>query len=274
MKTQPGTPLFEMASSDFTEVQKMFLQAKSELKSAKNNLERKQDLHKHGVAALRDLEDAQTQFDVHQQQYDNAAANLRIYGVNPDNFKFGQNLVVSSPIAGEVIVNDVVLGQYITDNDEPHVKIAQLNKVWVVGEIKEKDIGFVTQLDEARITLSAYPDKELTGEIYHIDEVVDEGTRSLKVMIECENKENLLKPGMYVSVKFIDKARETLLVPAKSVLQYNDRSFVYVEVSKGNYLQRFVETGVSVNDAIIITKGLSENESIITEGAFYLLDAK
>lgn len=274
MKTQPGTPLFEMASPDFTEVQKTLLQAKSELKFAKNNLERQQDLYEHGVAALRDLEEAQTQFDMHKQEYDNAASNLRIYGVNPESFSFGQNLVVSSPIAGEVIVNEVVMGQYITDNDEPYVKIAQLSKVWVVGEVKEKDLGFITQLDEAKITLSAYPDMEITGEIYHIDEVVDENTRSVKVMIECENENNLLKPGMHVNVKFIDISRETLLVPAKSVLQYNDRSFVYVEASKGNYIQRFVDTGVSVGNDIIITKGLSENESIVTGGAFYLLDAK
>ena len=65
-----------------------------------------------------------------------------------------------------------------------------------------------------------------------------------------------------------------MLIPAKSVLQYNDKSFVYVEVSKGNYLQRFVETGVSVDDSIIVVSGLAENESIVTEGAFYLLDAK
>ena len=93
-------------------------------------------------------------------------------------------------------------------------------------------------------------------------------------MIECENRDNILKPGMYVSVKFIDKSKETLLVPAKSILQYNDRSFVYVEVSKGKYVRRFVETSVSVEDDIIVTKGLEENESIVTEGAFYLLDAK
>lgn len=274
MKTQPGTPLFEMASSDFSEVQKSLLQAKSELKSASANLKRQQDLHEHGVAALRDLEEAQTQFDMQQQEYDNAASSLKIYGVNPESFSLGQNLVVSSPIAGEVIANDVVLGQYIKDDDEPHAKIAQLNKVWVVGEVKEKDLGFITQLDEAKISLSTYPDQEITGTIYHIDEIVDENTRSVKVMIECENRDNILKPGMYVSVKFIDKSKETLLVPAKSILQYNDRSFVYVEVSKGKYVRRFVETSVSVEDDIIVTKGLEENESIVTEGAFYLLDAK
>lgn len=274
MKTQPGTPLFEMASSDFSEVQKMLLQARSELKSARSNLQRQQDLHAHGVAALRDLEDAQTLFDMQQQEYDNAAASLRIFGVNPENFSLGQNLVVRSPIAGEVIANDVVLGQYIKDDDHPHAKIAQLNKVWVVGEVKEKDLGFITQLDVAKISLSAYPDKEIAGKIYHIDEIVDENTRSVQVLIECDNEESLLKPGMYVSVKFVDTSRETLLIPAKAVLQYNDRSFVYVEVTKGCYVQRFVETGVSVDDSIIVVSGLAENESIVTEGAFYLLDAK
>lgn len=274
MKTQPGTPLFEMASSEFSEVQKSLLQAKSELKSAKANLQRQKDLHAHGVAALRDLEEAQTQFDMQQQEYDNAASSLRIYGVNPENFSIGQNLVVSSPIAGEVIANEVVMGQYIKDDDEPYAKIAQLNKVWVVGEVKEKDLGFITQLDEAKISLAAFPDKELTGSIYHIDEIVDEDTRSVKVLIECENENNVLKPGMYVSVKFVDTAKETLLIPAKSVLQYNDRSFVFVEVSEGNYMRRYVETSVSVGDDIVVIKGLKENESIVTEGAFYLLDAK
>lgn len=274
MKTQPGTPLFEMASSDFTEVQKSLLQAQSELKSARANLQRQQDLHKHGVAALRDLEEAQTYFDMQQQEYDNAASSLRIYGVDPESFKLGQNLIISSPIAGEVITNDVVLGQYIKEDDEPHAKIAQLNKVWVVGEVKEKDLGFITQLDEAKIGFTAFPEREISGKIFHIDEIVDEDTRSVRVMIECNNEDNLLKPGMYVSVKFIDQSRETLLIPSKAVLQYNDRTFVFVKLSEGMYMRRYVETGVSVDDKIVVTSGLNEDETIIVEGAFYLQDAR
>lgn len=274
MKTQPGTPLFEMASPDFTEIQKSYLQAKSELNSARANLNRQQDLYNHGVAAQRDVEEAQTHYDMQKQEYDNVAANLKIYGVNPDNFSFGQNLVVSSPIAGEVIVNDIVQGHYLRDDDEPRAKIAQLNKVWVVGEVKEKDVKFITDLDEAKIILSAYPDRELTGHIFHIDEIVDESIRSVRVLIECDNSEGMLKPGMYVSVRFTDHAKSSMLVPLKSVLQFNDQSFVFVEVEKGKYMRRIVETGTSVDDKIIITKGLEVGETIITEGAFYLLEAK
>lgn len=72
----------------------------------------------------------------------------------------------------------------------------------------------------------------------------------------------------------MDKPRNTILVPAKSVLQHDDSSFVFVEVADGNFMRRNVVTGDSVDDKIIITSGLENNETIITEGAFYLLDAK
>ena len=274
MKTVPGTPLFEMASPDFTEIQKSYLQAKSELSSAKANLDRQIDLFDHGVAAKRNVEEAQTHYDMQKQEYDNMASNLKLYGIEQDNFSLGQNLIVRSPIAGEVIVNDIVQGHYLREDDEPRAKIAQLNKVWVVGEVKEKDVNFISDLEEAKITLSAYPDRELTGQIFHIDEIVDESIRSVRVLIECDNSEGMLKPGMYVSVKFIDHEKSSLLVPLKSVLQFNDRSFVFVEVEKGKFMRRYIETGTSIDDKIIVTKGLDAGETIITEGAFYLLEAK
>lgn len=251
MRTKPGTPLFEMASPSFTDVQKSFFQARSERNSAKANLERQQDLYEHGVAAQRDLEEAQTNYDMQQQEYDNAAAGLRIYGVNTNSFSLGQPLIITSPIAGEVISNEIVLGHYIRADDEPRAKIARLDKVWVAGEVKEKDIAFVNRLDKAEITLAAYPDKKITGNIYHVDEIVDEETRSVKVLMECVNEDHTLKPGMYVNVTFIDKPQNTLFVPAKAVLQYNDKSFVFVELSPGKYQRRFVETGNTVGDNII-----------------------
>ena len=274
MKTVPGTPLFEMASPDFNEIQKSYLQAKSELNSAKANLDRQLDLFEHGVTAKRDVEEAQTHYDMQKQEYDNMASNLRLYGINQDNFALGQDLIVRSPIAGEVIVNDIVQGHYLREDDEPRAKIAQLNKVWVVGEVKEKDLSFISELEEAKITLSSYDDVEITGQIFHVDEIVDESIRSVRVLIECDNSEGMLKPGMYVTVQFIDHEKVSLLVPLTSVLQYDDKSFVFVEVEKGQFMRRYIETGTSIDDKIIVTKGLEAGETIITEGAFYLLEAK
>jgi len=75
-------------------------------------------------------------------------------------------------------------------------------------------------------------------------------------------------------VKFIDTPEKTILIPSKAVLQFNDKSFVFVQAKEGQYLRRFVETGVTVNDRIQVISGLSPGDIIISEGAFYLLEAK
>ncbi|WP_406843427.1 efflux RND transporter periplasmic adaptor subunit [Flavobacterium soyae] len=274
MKTKAGTPLFEMVSPDFIDAQKSFFQAKSAYQATRLSLKRQQDLKANGVGSQKDLEEAETNFEVNEKEYQNAIASLKIFGVNVNKLVFGQPLIVTSPIAGEIITNEVVMGQYIKADDAPKAKVADLKKVWVAGQVKEKDIRFIQELDGADIQIASYPDKKITGKIYHIDEIVDEATRSVQVLIECYNNNHTLKPGMYVNVKFIDIARSTLFVPAKAVLQFNDKSFVLVQIAKGKFTRRYVETGISKNGKIAISSGLKSNETIISEGAFYLLEAK
>lgn len=274
MKTQAGTPLFEMVSPDFIDAQKNFFQSKSAYQVAKLSLKRQQDLKSNGVGSQKDFEEAETNFEVNEKEYQNAIASLKTFGVNVNKLVFGQPLIISSPIAGEIITNDVVMGQYIKADDLPKAKVADLKKVWVAGQIKEKDIRLIHKLNGAEIQIASYPDKKITAKIYHVDEMVDEATRSVQILIECLNKDHTLKPGMYVTVKFIDTPENTLFVPAKAVLQFNDKSFVLVQIAKGKYTRRYVETGISNNGKIAILSGLKSNETIISEGAFYLLEAK
>lgn len=274
MKTQAGTPLFEIVSPDFIDAQKNFFQAKSAYQVAKLSLKRQQDLKHNGVASQKDLEEAENNFEVNEKEYQNTIASLKIFGVNVNTLVFGQPLIITSPIAGEVIRNEVVMGQYIKEDDSPKAIIADLKKVWIAGQIKEKDIPFIHQLDGAQIQLASYPDKKIIGKIYHVDEIIDEATRSVQVLIECINEDHTLKPGMYVTVKFVDAPKNTLFVPAKAVLQYNDKSFVLVQLEKGKYIRRYVKTGITSKGKIAILSGLKSNETIISEGAFYLLEAK
>ncbi|RKR05536.1 cobalt-zinc-cadmium efflux system membrane fusion protein [Flavobacterium sp. 90] len=274
MKTQPGKPLFEMVSPDFIDAQKNFFQAKSAYQAARLSLKRQQDLKANGVGSQKDLEEAQTNFEVNEKEYQNTIASLKIFGVNVNKLIFGQPLIVTSPIAGEIITNEVVMGQYIKADDTPRAKVADLKKVWVAGQVKEKDIHFIHELDGAEIQVGSYPNKKITGKIYHVDEIVDETTRSIQVLIECLNSDHALKPGMYVTVKFTDTPKNTLFVPAKAVLQFNDKSFVLVQIAKGEYTRRYVETGISNNGKIAILSGLKPNETIISQGAFYLLEVK
>ncbi|AOM80506.1 efflux RND transporter periplasmic adaptor subunit [Pedobacter steynii] len=274
MKVDPGTPLFEMVSAEFIETQKNFFAAKSELKMAGLNLKRQQDLKKNEVGSSKDLEEAEVAYELILKEYENLKAALKIYQTDPEKMVLGQPLIVRSPIKGEVIQNELVTGHYLKSDEVPHAKIAELNKVWIAGQVKEKDIRFIRQGDDTTIEIAAYPGRKITGKVYHVDELVDEETRSVKVLIECENKDYTLKPGMYVTVTFKDSPQNTAVVPVKSVLQMNDSSFVFLQTTPGSFVRRKVQTAATDEGRMVILSGLKPGETIVSEGGFYLLEAK
>lgn len=274
MKVNPGTPLFEFVSPDFLAAQKEYFQAKTDMHTAELTLNRQNDLHKNSVGSVRDLEEAKAAYAIAEKEMENAAAALRVYGVDIKSMVFGQPMIIRSPIKGEVITNEVVNGHYIKDDDPAHATVADLSKVWVVGLVKEKDIRFIHDHDKATVELAAFPGEKIVGKVYHVEEVIDEETRAAKVLIECDNPKQFIKPGMYATVYFEDDAHEALFVPAKAVLQYNDRSYVFVKLGDGHYYRQYVETGVTQDGKIQIISGLELDKEIVSEGAFYLLDAK
>ncbi|QNK64023.1 efflux RND transporter periplasmic adaptor subunit [Pedobacter sp. PAMC26386] len=274
MKTTAETPLFEISSPDFIAAQKVFFQEKSQFQQAERTLRRQKDLMAHGVGTQKDLEEAQTGYDVEKKELENAVIGIKIFKANPDKLSLGQALVVHAPIAGEVIENKVVLGQFIKDDAASVATVANLNKVWISGQVKEKDIRYINEKDECEIEVAALPGKKLTGKVYHVNEIVDEDTRSIQVLIECNNSDHALKPGMYVSVNFIDAPTSAILIPLKSILQMNDANFVFVVTAAGKYQKRKVETGNTEGDRVVIKSGLAKGEKIVSEGGFYLLEAK
>ena len=157
---------------------------------------------------------------------------------------------------------------------DPQALVAELSKVWVVGQLKEKDINGIHETDEVDIEAAGIPGLIIPGIVYHISEMLDETTRSVEVFIECANSGRNLKPGRYVTVQFTEKADSSILIPASAVMQMEESTFVFVK-SKGNgYSKRMIKTSGTDNDLIILKSGLRSEEEIVTEGAFYLLEAK
>jgi cobalt-zinc-cadmium efflux system membrane fusion protein len=274
MKTTSETPLFEISSPDFIAAQKIFFQEKSQMQQAEKTLKRQQDLIANGVGTQKDLEEAHTAYEVEKKEYENAVIGIKIFKADPDKLSLGQALVVHSPIAGEVIEDKVVLGQFIKDDAASVATVAELSKIWIVGQVKEKDIRFIHELDECNIEIAALPEEHIRGKVYHVKEIVNEDTRSVEVLIETNNTNHTLKPGMYVTVNFIVAPVNAILIPSKALLQMNDASFVFIETAAGRYVKRKVETAGTQGERIVIQSGLNNGDKIVSEGSFYLLDAK
>mgnify|MGYP001164607141 CR=1 FL=1 len=267
-RVKKNTPLFEISSTEFMSVQKDFFQARSAKDLAEKELKRKNGLAE--ITSKRELEEAQNSFQIAEKEYENAVAALNVFQVDINDVVLGAPLVVYSPISGQVITNNIVIGQYITNESDPIATIADLSQVWIMAQVKEKDIRYIHKGDEMDMHIAAYPDADIKGTVFHIGGAVDEDTRSTKVLSICDNQDELLKIGMYTTIHFLDKASEQIHIPEKSLLQGEKGSYVLLETQPNTYVRTPVEVEVTKNGQAIITKGLSAGQRIISEGGYYL----
>lgn len=269
-----GSPLFEISSPSYFETSKAYFGAKQELEQALKSLTREKDLLANSVGVAKDVEEAEVNYQLKKQDYENAVSALKVFQVDPQHLKLGEPLIVRSPISGKVVTNNIIIGQYLKEDTEPLAVVADLNKVWVVAHVKEKDIRMIEKLQEVEVRLSASPDELINGKIYHISEMLDEATRSVEVIIECGNSEGRMKPFMYSTVLLTDATIDAMLIPTVAILQQENNCYVFVKVGNNKFRKVSVTVSTTDGDKSVITDGLTTGDEIITEGAFYLLDVK
>ncbi|MGL6128038.1 efflux RND transporter periplasmic adaptor subunit [Chryseobacterium artocarpi] len=270
-KVSAGSPLFEVLSSGYLDVQKEYSDALNEAGLAEKRYKRQQDLVKHGVGIQKELEEAETEFKNKKISLSNASTALKIYN---SQSKGSGGLIVRAPIAGEVISNKIVTGQYLREDAEPVMIVAELSKVWISGEVKEKDLRFIKNGDQVSVKVNTYPDRAITGKVYHINDWVDEATRSIKVLIECNNPDRTLKPGMFATIIYSTDSENTIIIPNSSLMQKDDNQYVWIKTGKNQFMKRNVTTTEASEKTVKITSGLKSGDEIMTTGGIYLLDVK
>ena len=273
-KMDVGSPVFEISSPTFFDAGKTYYQSKQEMLLMEKNLKRQQDLLNNGVGTQKDLDEAEVNFELTKRDYENSIASLRVYHVNPEEMVLGQPLIVRSPIRGEIVENDIVIGQYLKEDAKPVAIVAELSKIWVIGQLKEKDISSVHKSDEVEIRLTGKPDLIIKGNVFHIGEILDEATRSVQVYVLSDNAERIMKPGMYVTTQFTEDQENAILIPESALFQMEQSAFVFVDIGNSRYLKRKVVAGVTDSNRVIIKKGLKPGEEIVTDGGILLLDIK
>jgi membrane fusion protein, heavy metal efflux system len=267
-------PVFEISSPEYFETGKVYYQSKEEMDLAYKNMSRQKDLLNKGVGVQKDFEESQVNFELKKKDFENSIASLRVFQVDTAELVLGQPLIVRSPINGSVVENNIVIGQYIKEDSEPVATVAELSKIWVAGQVKEKDIRYISEHSEVEIRPIAFPDKVIKGKIYHIKSIIDEETRSVQVLVECDNKDRIMKPGMFVSAIFRHSIDSALVIPSKAIFQHDDASFVFLHLGGSRYLKRRIEILTGDKDSVIVKTGLSSGDEIISYGGFYLLEER
>jgi Cu(I)/Ag(I) efflux system membrane fusion protein/cobalt-zinc-cadmium efflux system membrane fusion protein len=181
-------------------------------------------------------------------------------------------MLVTAPASGYITERNALPNLYV----EPATRLytlADLSRVWVEAQLFPEDMGRVKPGDLADITLDAYPGRTVRGRIESVLPQVDMATRTGRVRIDLPNPEVRFKPGMYVNIDLkVGLGRQTT-VPASAVLMTGTRSIAFLYRADGQLIPQDVEPGQTIGDRLIILKGLSPGQRVVSSANF-LVDSE
>jgi len=260
-----GQVLATVHSPDFVQAQGDYLKARSTLEVAKRQWERQNDLQAHKVAAAREVEQAQSDFEAAKNNVASAIARLRAYGLDPNTDALGQPLRLCAPLAGRVVDMAAALGEFRNDNNASLMTIADLSHVWISASVPEKDVHFVAVGQEVQALLPAYPGEIFTGKVEAIGDLLDPDTRVVKVRAVLPNPQGRLKPGMFATVTVTGRPETRVTIPTTAVLEAGGKMLVYQQTQAWQFEPREVALGSYQGNRAVILKGLSDGAVILAE---------
>ncbi|AHE66849.1 efflux RND transporter periplasmic adaptor subunit [Legionella oakridgensis] len=208
-----------------------------------------------------------------------AHQRLLLWGITEEDIeqlkrtgKITRTMTIHSPIQGTVLKKMALIGMRIEPGDELYT-IADLSRLWVLGDIYEYELPYIKLGQMADLTLSYLPNELFKAKLDFIYPIIDMKTRTAKVRFEVDNQKEQLKPGMYVNLELKIPLGERLVVPKNAVLLTGERAVVFIYHGNGKIEWRDVTLGVRAGDLLEILQGVKEGDNIITSANF-LIDSE
>lgn len=180
---------------------------------------------------------------------------------------------IRAPFDGVITTYDVAVGE-IVEPERALVTVANLNTVWILADVYEKDLARVPASGEVSVKVDAYPDKVFKGQLTYVSDVIDPKSRSAKVRSVVENPENLLRLDMFARVSIPTKDQQrAIAVPVDAIQQIDGQAAVFVRESDTRFRRQNVQVGLQAGKLVEIKAGLKPGDTIVTVGSFYFKTA-
>ena len=260
--------------------------AKATAKQAERDLNRTTDLAKKEFVSQADLDISQSAYDVALAGIEAANAALAQSRATLKQAKLNlEYTTVESPIDGTVISRSVDVGQTVQASMTAPVlfTIAQdLKRMQVDTSVAEADVGKLKEGLEAGFTVDAFPNKRFVGTVRQIRyaATVVSNVVTYDAVIDVENPELLLRPGMTANVTFVTAEADDVLKIPNAALRFRlaepaqkmdgigppPKGTRMVTVLRDGKPERVaVQTGVTDGSSTEVVSGLDVNDIVITD---------
>lgn len=281
--------------------------AKLAVEDAKRNLDRTKKLWDEELVSQKDMDNALYNYDslsaqllslqsIYQSnlaqlssaeaQHKTSAAQVKQNQAVLDAVSFDlQHTRIISPVNGIVISRNVDVGQTVASSFQTPTLFTiakDLTKMQVNTNVNESDIGMVFWGQEAIFTVDAYPEYTFKGKVSQIRNApqIIQNVVTYDSVIEVDNRELKLKPGMTANISLLVAKKEGVLMVANAALRFKpkDKDIEKVQkephtkgkkiwVLKGSQvIPVSVKTGISNGTHTEITDGdIKEGSAVVLE---------
>lgn len=255
-QVKKGDVLVEMTSA---EQAALMDEARLTAEEAKKQLERNKALAKTGAVSPSLL-------DQLTRQYTAASAH---YLALESRYK---DMLITAPFSGTVGLRNISVGSLIspgqiitTLNDDSKMKLD-----FTVPAIYLRSLRVGLPIEASSYDLG---DKKFKGEIYSIDNQIDESTRSITVRALIDNPKHELKQGLLMSVVLHADMRKALVISEAALVPMGSNNFVFVlQPNKDNKTspwlaeRRQIQIGQRYKGMVEVSAGLNDGDKVVTHG--------
>jgi len=230
----------------------------SRLKRLKEQYNRIKSLYDDGGATVTQREKAEADF---------SAVKAELEGVK-EQYKMTK---IYAPFTG------TVAGVYFSESElftagRTIIEMINLDDVIIRVGVSEMDIGKVKKGQTAEIKVETYPDEKFQGKVNYVSEKTDSMSRKFPVEVLIANVGQKLKEGMTARMKIVTGIIENaLVIPCDAVINTEQEQYVFTAVN-GRARKKQVAAGLNDGEFIEIKEGLSEGDSVIVKGQFFMTE--
>ncbi len=253
---------------------------------SRKTFNRYQNLYKRNFISKSDLDQAKSTYQADMAQIEAAKAQIvqaqAQYKTALTNLGYTK---ITAPVDGMIISREIDVGQPVAASFQaPELfTIAQdLKKMQIEVNVSEADIGKVEKGQSVIYTLDGYPDSEFYGKVtqVRISPTTVSNVVTYSVIVEVENEDLKLKPGMTANVQIVTKKVENVYCVSNSALKVNinEKNEIMKYENPGiwileNKTPKRVEVEIGISDdekTQIISNKLKQSDKIIIG----IMDAK
>jgi membrane fusion protein (multidrug efflux system) len=236
---------------DDSEARYLLAEAKAALQEQQKQFERIQRLAKTDATSRSRLDEEQGLLEIAQAKVANMEARLRDY-------------TIRAPFAGFLGIRLISNGA-VVDSETVITTLDDITTIKLDFTVPEIYLGALKNGMNISARSAAYPSRHFTGKVTTISSRVDPETRTLTIRAQIANPDQLLKPGMLLTVDMVKDRSESLIIPEEAVILEEDKKFTLVVTPKNTVEKKEIVTGRRSPGKVEVISGLNAGHQVIVQ---------